>query len=46
MRKDTTMQQNQTYEAPAVVFEGDLEIKAGSPLGMPENPFDLDDLNL
>ena len=27
------------YEAPEIVYEGDLEIQAGSPLGVP----DLDD---
>lgn len=24
------------YEAPEIVYEGDLEIQAGSPLGMPD----------
>ena len=24
---------NETYEAPQVVFEGELEVQAGSPLG-------------
>lgn len=24
------------YEAPEIVFEGDLEIQAGSPLGVPD----------
>jgi hypothetical protein len=30
------------YEAPLIVTEGDLEIQAGSPLGLPEDPFELD----
>ena len=38
------MMKDQTYEAPAVIFEGDLEVKAGSPLGLPEDPFGLEDL--
>jgi hypothetical protein len=29
------------YESPAIVEEGELEIRAGSPLGVPENPFEL-----
>ena len=32
------------YEAPEVVYEGDLEVQAGSPLGMPEDPLSLNDL--
>lgn len=28
------------YEPPAVVFEADLEVRAGSPLGIPD-PLDL-----
>ncbi len=24
------------YEAPEIVYEGDLEIQAGSPLGVPD----------
>ena len=30
------------YEAPAIVDEGDLEIRAGSILGFPEDPFELE----
>lgn len=30
------------YETPTIVEEGDLEIQAGSPLGFPEDPFELD----
>jgi len=38
------MTQEQTYEAPAVVFEGELEVRAGSPLGLPEDPFELGEM--
>ena len=31
------------YERPAIVFEGDLEIQAGSPLGLPD--MELEDLD-
>ena len=30
------------YEAPEIVYEGDLEIQAGSPLGLPD-VLDLED---
>lgn len=30
------------YETPGVIYEGDLEVQAGSPLGILEDPFDLD----
>lgn len=43
-RRMTMTQDVDVYETPAIVFEGDLEIQAGSPLGMPEDPFSLDDL--
>ena len=33
------------YEAPEIIHEGDLEIQAGSPLGLPDLT-DLDDLEL
>ena len=33
------------YEKPQIVFEGELEIQAGSPLGIPGDP-DFDDLEL
>lgn len=29
------------YETPEIVYEGDLEVQAGSPLGVTD-PFDLD----
>ena len=32
------------YEEPRIVYEGDLEIQAGSPLGLPDE-VDLDDLD-
>lgn len=38
------MRESEVYEAPDIVAEGDLEIQAGSPLGMPENPLSLDEL--
>jgi hypothetical protein len=38
------MQDLEIYEAPEIVAEGDLEIQAGSPLGLPEDPFSLDEL--
>ena len=31
------------YETPDIVYEGDLEIQAGSPLGLPDLT-DVDDL--
>ena len=31
----------QHYQAPDVVYEGKLEVRAGSPLGMPEDNLDL-----
>ncbi len=39
------MEQNQdrpVYESPAVVYESELEVRAGSPLGLPD-PLDLFD---
>jgi hypothetical protein len=30
------------YEVPAIIEEGELEIRAGSPVGFPEDPFELD----
>jgi len=33
------------YEAPEIVYEGDLEIQAGSPLGLPDT-LDLEDFEL
>lgn len=29
------------YEKPEVVYDAPLEVRAGSPLGMPPDPFDL-----
>lgn len=33
------------YDPPAIVYEAELEVRAGSPLGMPDSldPFGLDD---
>ncbi len=33
-------QDRQVYEQPAVVYESELEVRAGSPIGIP-NPLDL-----
>ena len=33
------------YDTPEIVYEGDLEVQAGSPVGVPEFP-DLDELEL
>lgn len=33
-------QDRQVYEQPAVVYESELEVRAGTPLGIP-NPLDL-----
>lgn len=33
-------QDRQVYEQPAVIYEADLEVRAGSPVGIP-NPLDL-----
>lgn len=33
-------QERQLYEEPAVVYESTLEVRAGTPLGIPD-PFDL-----
>ncbi len=33
------------YETPEIVFEGTLEVHAGSPLGI-TNPLSIDDLGL
>ncbi len=33
-------QDRQVYEQPAVVYEAELEVRAGSPVGIP-NPLDL-----
>ena len=37
------MNEKSKYEAPEIVFEGDLEIQAGSPLGLPD--MELEDLD-
>ncbi len=35
------------YEAPEIVYEGELEVQAGSPLGIPnDDPLGLDSLGL
>jgi hypothetical protein len=36
------MSKEEIYEAPMVVYEGDLEIQAGSPAGA--DPFSFEDL--
>ena len=30
------------YETPEIVYEGKLEVQAGSPLGIPDDNLDLD----
>ncbi len=30
------------YETPEIVYEGELEVQAGSPLGVPDDPLGLD----
>ena len=37
-------QERKPYEEPAVVYESALEIRAGSPLGIPD-PFDVTGAN-
>ena len=39
-RRHPMVETENGYEAPDIVYEGDLEIQAGSPLGLP----DLEDL--
>lgn len=34
------MNTTQSYESPAIVYESELEVRAGSPLGLPD-PLDL-----
>lgn len=33
------------YEAPQIVYEGELEIQAGSPLGMPSDWEGMEDID-
>jgi hypothetical protein len=33
------MDTTKTYETPAIVFEGELEVQAGSPIGVLDDPF-------
>jgi hypothetical protein len=33
------MKKTENYEAPDIVFEGELEVQAGSPSGFLEDPF-------
>jgi len=42
MNEKTKCEAPSRYEEPAIVFEGALEIQAGSPLGLPD-ALDLDD---
>jgi hypothetical protein len=32
------------YEAPEIIYEGELEVQAGSPAIFPDDPLDLDGL--
>ncbi len=34
------------YETPGIIYEGELEVQAGSPLGIPDELLDLDVLGL
>lgn len=38
------MEEQKVYTAPDIIYTGDLEIQAGSPLRLPDFP-DLDDLD-
>ncbi len=35
-RRHAPVERPATYEAPAILFEMDLEVRAGSPLGLPD----------
>lgn len=37
-------QAKKPYEKPEVVYEARLEVQAGSPLRIPPDPYDLEDL--
>ena len=43
-RLSTLTERPAGYEAPAVIFEATLEVRAGSPLGLPD-PLDLTGAN-
>jgi hypothetical protein len=32
------MDKQTLYDAPEIIYEGDLEVQAGSPVGLPELP--------
>lgn len=38
------MQERKPYEEPAVVYESELEVRAGSPVGIPD-PLDITGAN-
>jgi hypothetical protein len=38
------MNTTKTYEKPDIVFEGELEVQAGSPVGLLDDPFFEDSL--
>lgn len=38
------MEEKLVYTMPAIVCEGELEIQAGSPLGLPDDMLDFDNL--
>lgn len=40
------MNEQQVYTAPEIVYEGELEIQAGSPLSIPSDFEDFDALDL
>ena len=37
------MDQNEKYTSPEIIYEGDLEIQAGSPLSVIPDSLDLDE---
>jgi hypothetical protein len=45
MTVEATEQARPAYEPPAIIYEADLEVRAGSPLGIPDPLGDLGDPN-
>jgi hypothetical protein len=40
MNETSEIPERAAYEAPAIIYESELEIRAGSPLGLPD-PLDV-----
>ena len=40
--KEAKMDKQAQYDAPEIIYEGDLEVQAGSPVGVPGFPDELD----